>query len=198
MSKDIKVNAKIVASLVAGCTDWFKSQSTADSAQSKADSQTDKILLPAIECGSLAAWDANVADLYRTARVADKATRTAMGFEQETRQDKGGNNYLFTAPCQYLAVIFSTIRQTYARSLKFNDSKGVRFSFHQLKLNKAKSIATANGKAKGRKGDLVKLVELQKTQRARAKNYSDVDLHNFVTRLATEVGKMPTSKTKVA
>ena len=194
----MKTDTKIIDSLTTGCQAWFKSQSTAERAQATADAQTDKILIPAIECGSLDSWDAHVKAVFTVARSATKSQRKAMGFEQETRKDKGGNNFLYTFPCKYLAVIFSTIRQTYARSLEFKDKSGTILSFHQLKLNKAADIGKVNKKAKGRKGDLVKLVELQKTQRARAKNYNDVDLHNFIERLSLEVADMPTTKTKAA
>lgn len=194
IKKVVEVVEEVTVALKDGCTSWFKAQGIATRAQDKADGITDAILIPAIACGDLATWDAQVVELGRIARTATKAQRKAMGYIQEDKEDAGGNKTVMTVPCKYLAIIFSTIRQTYKRDLPFVDKKGKRVSFNALKTQKAKDIAKEAGKAGGRKGDTVKLAKLQKEQRARCKNYSDEDLHNYVNRFEIDVHALPTSK----
>ena len=192
MSTEISKN--VIEALQTGCIAFTTAMRSVDSAQAKADSKTDAIILVAIDCVTLKAWDNAIEAVTKIARVSKKAERTKLGFEQEKREDKGGNKYLFTFPNKYLAVVFSTIRQSLKRSLPLKSTAGVPLTFNQIKLNKASDIEKANKGATGRTKDKRDLLSLQKEQRARAKNYTDVDFHNFVNRLRAEVEKMPTSK----
>lgn len=193
-----KLSKAVTSALVQGCKDFTKAQASVESAVDRRDTMTGKILEPAATVGSLEVWDAYRAELDRTARAAFKTTGVAMGYVQEEREDKGGNKTLHTIPSQQLANVFSGIRQTYAKGLKFNDAKGNPLSFDRLKKNLKLERDKDNKKAKGRKADILRLNDVLKTIRTKAKNYGDEDLHNFVNRMAAEAKAMPTSKAKAS
>ena len=185
-----------VQALVDGCIVWFKLESASESAAGKAETAIDRILIPAIKCGDLKAWDNMRTALDNYARISTKSIRTKMGYEQVDRKGSGGNITVMTVPVQTLANIFSVIRQTYKRSLEFNDKRGNALAFNKLKINKAKAVEKENKAATGRKKDMLRLREVCNAIVARAKNVKDdTELHNLVNRIATDILKpMPTSK----
>jgi hypothetical protein len=201
MSKTIKVETAVAIALVAACKGYTTVQNRADTAQDKADSKLDPILLIGLEAGTLANWDALKAECDRLARVARKPAALAMGYTRE-EVERDGNKILVTKPGDYLGLIFSTIRQTHKRGLQFSEKDGrgevVRFSIKKLRTNIKADTEKSNKKATGRRADMNSLGAALTLIRARAKNYSDTDLHNFASRMATEASKMPTTKSKAA
>jgi hypothetical protein len=198
MTDSVEINPSIIEGLTSGCKAYNKAKQATDKATATLDTMTDKILVPAIQCGSLASWDAHRAELDRSARAASKSVQRDMGYITEERTDKAGNVTLHVVPEQTMANIFTIVRQSYVRSLPFTDSKGNQLSFDKLKSNKADAVRKEAEKAKGRKGDQFALAETLKTIKARAKNLSDEELHNLVNRMKAEAKTLPTSKAKAA
>jgi hypothetical protein len=199
MTKVTEVKVTPVVALKSACIEFTKAQASVDKASKKADTMTDSILVVAVAAGSLTVWDTLRDELDKHARTLTKSQKVSMGYVVSETKDSGGNITLQTGPGQYLAVIFSTVRQTYKRSLPFG-VKNIKtgefeaYTHHALKVNKSADQTKKLKKAKGRAGDMRDLAAIQKLERARVKNMNDEDLHNLIVRRQLEVNKLPTSK----
>ena len=158
------------------------------------EAQTEKLVVFAIEAGSLAEWDEYREELDRKCRVS-KVSRKSFGYEEVEVERKGAIT-LVIKPRQTLANIFSVLRQAFVLSVPLHVAGEPR-AFNAIKADKVKAAAKVKAaKADDRSKDIDAIAASFKTCLTRLKNVKDpADVAAIRARIEAEVMPMfPTAK----